>query len=187
MNEICKRVHEIRTYMSMSQVEFANRLGVTNAHISKIEKGKTVPSEALIKLICKEFGIIENWLKTGEGEMNKDIGEDITAMNLLNSSENINRLLKLGSLDIRLIMSRIEFLFSEILLLDNVSSELQLAYLSKIEPFIYELNKYITILKQSSIEKELNLDKSNLKQLNKKYSEKINAQLNELASFFVNN
>lgn len=50
MKEICIRIKELRKQLCMSQVEFAKNLGVTNAHISKIEKGGTVPSDALIKL-----------------------------------------------------------------------------------------------------------------------------------------
>ena len=65
MEEICIRIKELRKQLCMSQVEFAKNLGVTNAHISKIEKGGTVPSDALIKLISKEYQVNENWLKTG--------------------------------------------------------------------------------------------------------------------------
>ena len=34
-----------------------------------LESGRNAPSEQTIKLICFEFGINENWLRTGEGEM----------------------------------------------------------------------------------------------------------------------
>lgn len=78
MNPICLRVKIIRKEWGLSQVEFAKRLGVTNSHISGIEKGKTVPSDALIKLICKEYKISENWLKNGiEPMMQED--EDMLA------------------------------------------------------------------------------------------------------------
>jgi transcriptional regulator with XRE-family HTH domain len=66
LETISIRVKELRNRLGMSQVEFAKNLGVTNAHISKIEKGGTVPSDTLIKLIAKEYGVDEKWLKTGE-------------------------------------------------------------------------------------------------------------------------
>lgn len=185
MLEIGKRIQELRAYMYMSQVEFANRLGVTNSHISKIEKGKTVPSEALIKLICKEFGIIEKWLKNGEGEMNKEITEDVTGENLSISSENISILLRSESIEIRLITSKIEFFFSEILLLDT-SKEIQLKYLVALEPFFYALNKYLTLLKQSSIDKDITLNEVDSKQISRKYTESINTQLKDIEAFFKN-
>ena len=68
MNDICIRIKELRNKTGMSQVEFAKRLGVTNAHISKIEKGGTVPSYALIKLIAKEYKVKEDWIIKGETE-----------------------------------------------------------------------------------------------------------------------
>ncbi|NPV89242.1 MAG: helix-turn-helix transcriptional regulator [Firmicutes bacterium] len=77
MESISKRLKAIRLDYGLSQVDFAKRIGITNAYVSKIEKGKTIPSEALIRLICKEFKINELWLKNGEspvylgGEVNR--------------------------------------------------------------------------------------------------------------------
>lgn len=51
----------------MSQEEFGNRLGITKASISRIESGINNPSEQTIMLLCKEFGVNEVWLRTGEG------------------------------------------------------------------------------------------------------------------------
>lgn len=47
----------IRQRYGLSQQEFGARLGVTHAHISKIESGKENPSETLLKLIKYEFKI----------------------------------------------------------------------------------------------------------------------------------
>ena len=52
----------------INQKQFAEKLGVTPSHISKIKKGGTV-SESLLKSICITFGFSENWIKTGEGDM----------------------------------------------------------------------------------------------------------------------
>lgn len=67
MKAVCVRMRELRRRLGISQVEFAAALGVTNAHISKIEKGGTVPSDTLIRLISKEYLVNEAWLKAGEG------------------------------------------------------------------------------------------------------------------------
>lgn len=37
--------------------------------INNLEQGRVIPSEAIIKLICREFGVDYDWLKYGEGEM----------------------------------------------------------------------------------------------------------------------
>ena len=60
MDDICVRVKLIRTSFKMSQKDFSLRLGVTNAHISRIEKGLTRPSAALVKLICQTYNINEH-------------------------------------------------------------------------------------------------------------------------------
>jgi len=66
MKNIGIRLKDIRLDYKLTQVDFSKRLGVTHAHISKIEKGKTVPSESLVRLICKEYGINILWLKNGQ-------------------------------------------------------------------------------------------------------------------------
>lgn len=50
-------IKEIRQRYGLSQQQFGARLGVTHAHISKIENGKEVPSETLLRLIKYEFGL----------------------------------------------------------------------------------------------------------------------------------
>ena len=49
------QIKEIRQKHGLSQQEFGSRLGVTHAHISKIESGKENPSETLLRLIRYEF------------------------------------------------------------------------------------------------------------------------------------
>lgn len=51
------KIKEIRQKNNLSQQEFGARLGVSHAHISKIESGKENPSETLLKLIGYEFGM----------------------------------------------------------------------------------------------------------------------------------
>lgn len=49
------QIKEMRKRAGLSQQEFGARLGVTHAHISKIESGKEKPSETLLRLIRYEF------------------------------------------------------------------------------------------------------------------------------------
>ena len=51
------KIKEIRQKNGLSQQEFGARLGVSHAHISKIESGKENPSDTLLKLIGYEFGM----------------------------------------------------------------------------------------------------------------------------------
>lgn len=66
MNE---RIKMLRTALSMSQTDFAQRLSVSRSAICKIESGENSPSEQTIKLMCNEFGVNEEWLRTGAGNM----------------------------------------------------------------------------------------------------------------------
>jgi transcriptional regulator with XRE-family HTH domain len=64
-----KRLEELRKKLGLKQIEFAQKLGLTSAAISAIELGKTILTEANIRLICLTFGVREEWLREGEGEM----------------------------------------------------------------------------------------------------------------------
>ncbi len=63
------RVKTIRNQLNMSQSDFAKKLGVTAAGISKIESGKRNLTEQMLLMICKEFRINVQWLRSGEGEI----------------------------------------------------------------------------------------------------------------------
>lgn len=63
------RIKELRQHFNMTQQEFADRIHVERSSIAGYENGKRVPRDATIELICREFGVNETWLRTGEGEM----------------------------------------------------------------------------------------------------------------------
>ena len=64
MNELIK---EIRIKLGITQQEMADKLGLKRNTIATYEMGKANPSERTISDICREFGINEVWLRTGEG------------------------------------------------------------------------------------------------------------------------
>lgn len=63
------RIKAIRKDHSLTQTEFADQIGATRAMIASYEGGAVVPSDTILKLICKEFNVSYAWLKTGEGPM----------------------------------------------------------------------------------------------------------------------
>lgn len=69
MNEVSVRMHEVRTFLELSQEAFGKRIGLSRSGISKIEKGHNALTDGNIKLISQQFGISERWLRTGEGDM----------------------------------------------------------------------------------------------------------------------
>lgn len=66
MNE---RLKKLRKILDLTQQEFADRLGISRGNIGSYEVGKSALSDAVISLICREFNVNEDWLRTGEGEM----------------------------------------------------------------------------------------------------------------------
>lgn len=65
---IGERLHYLREKeLDISQEEFGNRIGVSRFSISNYESGKRSLTTRVITDICREFGINEVWLRTGEG------------------------------------------------------------------------------------------------------------------------
>lgn len=74
----------------MTLIQFCSRIGITNSALSQIERGKINPSDQTLKLISREFGVNEEWLRTGEGEkyVKKNMEEEMqTAVEKLLSGE----------------------------------------------------------------------------------------------------
>ena len=64
-----ERIKALRRELNLTQAKFAERLGIKPNTISQYESGRNEPIDAVIALICREFGVSELWLRTGEGEM----------------------------------------------------------------------------------------------------------------------
>lgn len=64
-----ERLKALRKELRLTQQEFADRVGISRGNIGAYEVGKNAPSDAVISLICREFHVNEEWLRTGNGEM----------------------------------------------------------------------------------------------------------------------
>ena len=65
MNERIKRIID---ELGLKKVDFATRLHISQPYASELCSGAKSPSDRTIKDICREFGVDEVWLRTGEGE-----------------------------------------------------------------------------------------------------------------------
>lgn len=63
------RIKELRNTLSLTQQEFADKIGISRGNIAAYEVGKNNPSDAVIGLICREFNINEDWLRNGTHNM----------------------------------------------------------------------------------------------------------------------
>lgn len=63
------RIKKIRKELDLTQQEFADRIGIKRGGVANYEIGRNEPADAVISLICREFNVNEEWLRTGQGEM----------------------------------------------------------------------------------------------------------------------
>lgn len=64
-----KRIRAVRARSGLNMADFGDRIGISAPSVSRLESGKNSPAERTVKLICSTFGVYEQWLRTGEGEM----------------------------------------------------------------------------------------------------------------------
>ena len=60
----------------MTQQEFADKLKIKRPTIANYEADRVEPSSAVIAGICREYGVNEIWLRSGEGDMLQAMNED---------------------------------------------------------------------------------------------------------------
>ncbi len=63
------RIRELRKTLGLTQTEFGKRLGIKQTTVAGYETGGRTPIDAVVSLICRQFQVNEQWLRTGEGEM----------------------------------------------------------------------------------------------------------------------
>lgn len=63
------RIKQIRKDSGLSQTDFGKRIGMTRDNIANIEGNRAEIKDVVIKAICREYNVNEEWLRTGKGEM----------------------------------------------------------------------------------------------------------------------
>jgi len=64
-----ERIAAIIKHNGLTNATFGQRIGLSQPRISAFINAKATPSDRTIADICREFGVDETWLRTGEGEM----------------------------------------------------------------------------------------------------------------------
>ncbi|QUO31557.1 helix-turn-helix transcriptional regulator [Faecalicatena sp. Marseille-Q4148] len=68
METIRERILFLLEEKEITKTEFASKLNITQAYVSKITNKGAIPSDRLIEDICEKFNVNEEWLRTGKGE-----------------------------------------------------------------------------------------------------------------------
>ncbi len=71
------RILKIRKDNKLTQDAFAERLNLSKNFVWMLEKGERIASDRTIADICREFSVNERWIRTGEGEMYKEIEDEV--------------------------------------------------------------------------------------------------------------
>lgn len=101
MENMLTRLRKVFEDSGESQTAIAKKTNVTSAYIWKIlNKDNVSPSDLFINSVCREFGVNEVWLRTGEGgekNMFTQISEDDRySLNLGKLSVTENEFIKNG-------------------------------------------------------------------------------------------
>lgn len=71
-----ERIQAILAAKNIKKVEFAKKLNISQPFASELCSGAKSPSDRTITDICREFNVSETWLRTGEGEMFRELSRD---------------------------------------------------------------------------------------------------------------
>lgn len=63
------RIKQVRKSKNLTQTAFGKIIGVKGNTVTNYETGLRTPTDAVIKSICREFDVNEEWIRTGNGEM----------------------------------------------------------------------------------------------------------------------
>lgn len=71
-----ERVKDVRKSLGLTMEKFGDKLGVGKTAISGIETGRRNLTEQMLKSICREFDINEEWLRYGTGLKDRQVTYD---------------------------------------------------------------------------------------------------------------
>lgn len=70
------RLRMLRKYLDLTQQEFGEKIGVKRNTIAQYEMGRNEPIDSVFSLICKEYNVNPEWLRSGTGEMFVELDRD---------------------------------------------------------------------------------------------------------------
>jgi transcriptional regulator with XRE-family HTH domain len=64
-----ERIREARKALKLSQARFARAVFISNGYVAELECGHKKANDRIVHLISLTFGVSQDWLKTGKGDM----------------------------------------------------------------------------------------------------------------------
>jgi len=76
-NVMNERVRQLRKeILKLTQQEFAKSINISRSNLGGIETGAVSVTNRVLSDICNEYGVNDNWIRNGEGEVFVDLSED---------------------------------------------------------------------------------------------------------------
>ena len=85
-----ERVKLLRKTLDLTMEKFGEKIGVKKSAISLIESGKNSLTEQMIKSICREFDVDEEWLRNGTGSMFIERTRDEEIANFIGTIQSVD-------------------------------------------------------------------------------------------------
>lgn len=70
---IGERIAMVRKSRDYTLEKFGEAIGIKKGSVSLLERGINTPADRTIFMICNRFSVNEQWLRTGEGDMLKNV------------------------------------------------------------------------------------------------------------------
>lgn len=68
-----ERIRLLRKKLKLTQDEFSKKINISRSNLCNIENGTIGITNRVIADVCTIFNVSENWLRTGEGEMFREL------------------------------------------------------------------------------------------------------------------
>lgn len=85
-----ERVKQLRKTLDLTMEKFGEKIGVKKSAISLIESGKNSLTEQMIKSICREFDVDEEWLRNSTGSMFIERTRDEEIANFIGTIQSVD-------------------------------------------------------------------------------------------------
>jgi transcriptional regulator with XRE-family HTH domain len=91
MNKINQRIKQVRSVLNISQLEFSKKIFIGQSSLGEIETGTRNVNDRIIQLICSEFGVNKDWIKSGKGTMFDTEKPDIKLEHLIDIYKQLDK------------------------------------------------------------------------------------------------
>ena len=112
-------ISELRKEKNLTQMQLAEKLGITDRAISNWETGRRMPELSLIKPLCDELGITINDLLSGE-RIDKEVYQEKFEENVINTIDYSNKKIKRNGLILKSIIAFILIVIVSLVVLFSI-------------------------------------------------------------------